>query len=258
MGGSASEPVGCGAASTGADAGSWAGVGAAGAASAGWGVAVPEMAFLPFAGLPLRGTPAAFAAALAAFFSFLARFLLRMSSGVWRAALAWLEQSAGMSDVAEGTREGRGSYLLPCPDRSEGVKEAHVLEQVRIQPQTGRVREHSNDEQDQPHDCHGEEETNKTQHAHAQVPHAEPELHRPQREQHHREDTHKRTDSVQLLLPLRAFVQPDVVAVVVGLLVLLDADGPQTLDALGLRVVVAFMSVFGVDFGDAEREERQG
>jgi len=77
--------VGCGAGSTGADggAGAGAGAGSAGTAASGWGVAVPEMAFLDFEGLPLRGAPAARAANLAAFFSFLARFLLRMSSGVW-------------------------------------------------------------------------------------------------------------------------------------------------------------------------------
>lgn len=42
----------------------------------------------------------------------------------------------------------------------------------------------------------------------------------------------------------------------VGLLVLLDLDGPQALDAvLGFGVVVAGV---GVDFGDAEGEEGEG
>ena len=134
VGGAASEPVGCGAASTGADAGAGAGAGSAGTAASGWGVAVPEMAFLDFEVLPLGGAPAARAASLAAFFSFLARFLLRMSSGVW----------VGLDGVVKGEkcewRKMKGkmmkrkkcSYLLPCPYGTERVKEAHVLEQVGI------------------------------------------------------------------------------------------------------------------------------
>lgn len=38
---------------------------------------------------------------------------------------------------------------------------------------------------------------------------------------------------------------------------LLDADGPLTLDALGLCVCVAFVTGLRVDFGDAEGEERE-
>lgn len=38
---------------------------------------------------------------------------------------------------------------------------------------------------------------------------------------------------------------------------LLDADGPQALDALGFGVVVAFVTVLGVDFRDAQCEQRQ-
>ena len=43
--------------------------------------------------------------------------------------------------------------------------------------------------------------------------------------------------------------------VVAGLLVLFYADGPETLDSLGFGVVVAFVAVGGVYFGDAEGEE---
>lgn len=152
-------------------------------------------------------------------------------------------------------RRGNWAYLLPCPHGPERVEETHILEKVGVQPETGRRGEHCDDEEDQAHDCHGEEESDQAQHAHGKVPDALAEEQRPQREEHHGDDEDKRTRGVQLLLPLRALVQPDVVVVVVGFLVLLDADGPQTLDALGLGVVVAFVTMLGVDLGDAKGEE---
>jgi hypothetical protein len=57
---------------------------------------------------------------------------------------------------------------------------------------------------------------------------------------------------------LRSFVQPYVVVVVVGFLVLLDPDVPQTLDVLLLGVVVAFVSWrIAVDFAHSKGEERK-
>jgi len=70
-GGTVSEPVGCGAEAAATGAGSVAG--------SGMGDAVP---FFPLVDLPLVAA-VAFAATLAAFFSFLARFLALMSSGVY-------------------------------------------------------------------------------------------------------------------------------------------------------------------------------
>jgi hypothetical protein len=40
------------------------------------------------------------------------------------------------------------TYLVPCPKRAEGVEEAHVLEEIRVQPETGRDGEHGDDEED--------------------------------------------------------------------------------------------------------------
>lgn len=141
--GAASEPVGCGAES--ASTGAGAGVGSAWAS--GWGVAVPEAFFFPFEALPLRGVPAALAASLAAFFSFFARFLFLMSSGV-----------CGVLDMIVLRERGVSmSYLLPCPHGSERVEEADVLEEIGVQPETRWRREHGDDEEDQSEDCHGEE-----------------------------------------------------------------------------------------------------
>ena len=52
------------------------------------------------------------------------------------------------------------------------------------------------------------------------------------------------------MLPLRTFVEPDVVRHRVGVLVLLDLDGPEALDPLALVIV-------GADLGDAQSEERK-
>jgi Flp pilus assembly protein TadB len=58
---------------------------------------------------------------------------------------------------------------------------------------------------------------------------------------------------------LRAFVQPDVIVVVVCFLVLLDFDVPEALDTLLLAVVVAFMAGrVAVDLGYAKGEKREG
>lgn len=150
-----------------------------------------------------------------------------------------------------------GAYLLPCPRGSERVEEADVFEEVGVQPQTRRRGKHCDDEENQPHNGHGEEQADQAQHTHAQVPHALAEEKRPQREQHDGNDEHERTCGIKLLLPLRALVQPNVVVVVVCFLVLLDADGPQALDALGFGVVVAIVGVLRVDLGDAQGKQRE-
>lgn len=146
---------------------------------------------------------------------------------------------------------------MPCPYRPERVEETHVLEEVGVEPETRRRSEHGDDEQDQPHYRHGEEQSDQAEHAHAEVPYTLPEEQRPEREQHNRHDEYQRTSGIRLLLPLRTLVEPDVVVVVVGFLVLLDADVPETLHALGFSVVVAFVPLRGVDLGDAQGEERE-
>ena len=79
---------------------------------------------------------------------------------------------------------------------------------------------------------------------------------RPEWEQYDCDNDNESAGSIELLLPLRSLVQPDVVVIVVCFLVLLNLDSPQSLDALGLGVVVPFVCVV-VDFGDAESEERE-
>lgn len=104
-------------------------------------------------------------------------------------------------------KKGR-AYLLPSPERSETVKETNVLKQIRVQPQSRRNGEHGNDEEDEAEDGHGEECANQPQHTHTQVPDTQAQLHRPQREHDEGEYNDQRTDSVQLLHDLRAFIQP--------------------------------------------------
>lgn len=155
-----------------------------------------------------------------------------------------------------GTAGEGVSYLLPAPDGPETVKESHVLEQIRIEPQPRRDGEDGDAEQDQSEDGHGEEETDQTEHAHAQVPHADPQLDGPEREQHHGHDERQRPGRVQLRLPLRAVLQPDEVQLVADLLLLLDLDRPETLGALlGLPAVV--VPLVRVDLGDAQGEQRE-
>lgn len=81
--------------------------------------------------MPLAAA-SALAAALAAFFSFLARFLALTSSGVYMKK--WVSSSVLHIQRIDRSERGMETYLLPCPNGSETVKEPHVLEQVWIQP----------------------------------------------------------------------------------------------------------------------------
>lgn len=51
---------------------------------------------------------------------------------------------------------------MPRPHRAERVEKAYILEQVRIEPETGRYREHGDDEKYKSHNGHGKEETNQS------------------------------------------------------------------------------------------------
>jgi len=145
------------------------------------------------------------------------------------------------------------AYLLPGPNWSEGVKEANIFKQVGVEPQSRWDRKHGDDEQDQADNCHCEEQANEAQTGHAEVPHSLPDHEGPEREQDDSNDAKECTHGIQFLLPLCALVQPDIVIVVASLLMLLNADSPETLDTLGFRVVVAFVAVRGIYFGDSER-----
>lgn len=71
---------------------------------------------------------------------------------------------------------------MPCPHRPEGIEETDVFKQVWIEPQSWRNGEHGDDEQNQPDNGHGEEQSYQSKHAHAKVPYTLPEYKRPQRE----------------------------------------------------------------------------
>ena len=58
------------------------------------------------------------------------------------------------------------TYLLPCPHWPERVEEAHVLEEVGVEPETRGYGEHCDEEEDESEDCHCEEETQETQTCH--------------------------------------------------------------------------------------------
>lgn len=147
----------------------------------------------------------------------------------------------------------RKKYLLPTPQRLEAINEPDVLEEVRKQPEARRHDENGHAEQNQPEDGHGEEETQQTHHPDAEVPDALAEHHGPQWEEDNRKDTCHDGGGHGLLFPLWSLVEPDVVHHGVCLLVLLDLDGPEALDAgLWFGVVVASMRV---DFGDAQGEK---
>ena len=120
------------------------------------------------------------------------------------------------------------TYLPPVPARLETIKESHVLEQVGEDPdpRLGPDRDRR-DEDDQPHNRQPEEETQQPQAAHAQVPHALPELQRPQWEQHDGQQQQEHARRICLLLPLRALVEPRVVLPVLRVLLLLDAHRPD-------------------------------
>jgi hypothetical protein len=148
------------------------------------------------------------------------------------------------------------SHLLPCPYGSERVEETDVFEQVRVQPESRWRGKDCDDEENEPNNGHAEEQSNEAEHAHTKVPHTLSQEERPEGEENHHNDCQKRASSVHLLFPLRSLVQPDVVVVVVCVLVLLDLDCPQALDALRLGVVVALVRIF-VDLGDSECEERK-
>jgi len=141
---------------------------------------------------------------------------------------------------------------LPGPDGTERVEEADVFEEVGVEPEARGCGEDGDDEDDQADNGHGEEESDEAEHGHAEVPHALPQHEGPEGEEDNGNDQDEGTGGVQLLLHLQAFVQPNVVVVVVGLLVLLNLDGPQALDALGFGVVVAVVGVL-VDLGDTQR-----
>lgn len=146
-------------------------------------------------------------------------------------------------------------YLMPTPERLEAVKERDILPKVGVQPQARRNGEVGDAEQDDPEDRHQEEQAQKPHESPTQVVDTDTELQRPERVQHNNEDEQQRESGIQLALDLAALPQPGVVHVLLGLLLLLDGDGPLALDALRLLPVLARLRL---DLADAQGEHAQG
>ena len=101
---------------------------------------------------------------------------------------------------------GKGTHLLPAPHRPKTVKEADILEQIRIEPKTALADAETADEEDEADDGHGEEGDDEEEHAHAQVPDAKAEFHGPEGEEDEGEDDGDGGEGVEFGFPLRAFV----------------------------------------------------
>lgn len=146
---------------------------------------------------------------------------------------------------------------MPGPDGLEAVHERDVLPQIGEQPKAGRCDKVGDAKENDTEDGHEEEEAEQAQESPTEVVHAEAKLEGPEGVADDDEDEHKGKDRVQLALNLAALPEPRVVHLFLGLLLRLDADGPETLDALRLlrAVVVAFVRV---GLCDAQSKHRHG
>lgn len=145
---------------------------------------------------------------------------------------------------------------MPRPDGPETVHERDILPQIRVQPQARRNGKVRDAEEDHPEDGHEEEQAQQAKEAPAKVVHAKPQLQGPQWVQHDKEDHKQRERRVDLAHHLRALPQPGIVQLLLGVLLRLDLDRPEALDALRLLPVV--VGRVGVDLADSEREHRHG
>ena len=151
---------------------------------------------------------------------------------------------------------------MPRPDGLEAVDDRDVLPQVREQPEARRQDKVGDAEEDDAEDGHGEEQAHEAQEAPAEVVAALAQLDGPERVADEGEDDGEGEGGVDLAHDLAALPQPDVVHVVAGLLLRLDAHGPEALGALavwflGARrpVVVALVRV-RLDHAQGEHGQR--
>ena len=148
--------------------------------------------------------------------------------------------------------------LSPCPSRSETVKEAHVLEQVRIDPNPRlRPQRYCQQKYGEPHDRQSEERSHEPQTPHGQIPYPDARPVWPEREQHDRHDAEQGADGVELRAPLAALVEPDVVQLVRGVLLGLDLDVPDRRALHALRPGRFLLWLVGVDARHADGEHGQ-
>lgn len=149
-----------------------------------------------------------------------------------------------------------GKYLMPRPHRTERIEESDILKQVRIQPEARRGNDHCDDEQDESEHAHGEEQSDEAEHSYAKVPHTKPEHRRPQRKQHHSEESQHEAHGDERHSPRPRLVKERVVEVIADLLLRLDLDVPLALYALG--VFGAFFFELGNPQGEkGAREEAE-
>ncbi len=144
---------------------------------------------------------------------------------------------------------------MPSPDGPEAVHERDILPEVGVQPEARRNGKVCNAEEDDTEDGHDEEEAEQTEETPAEVVDTLAQLEGPERVQDDDEDDEEGEGGVELALDLAAFIEPAVVHVILGVLLLLDADVPLALYALGLLAVFPGL---GLELGDAEGEHAEG
>lgn len=115
---------------------------------------------------------------------------------------------------------------MPSPNGSKTIKEAHILEEIGVEPQSRRNGEHCDCKQNKPENRHHEEQSDQAKHAHTQIPDPESHLHRPKREHDDCKNDSKEPSCIEFCLDLRAFIEPDEVEIFTTLLLLLDLDCP--------------------------------
>ncbi len=150
---------------------------------------------------------------------------------------------------------------MPRPDRLEALDDRDVLPQVREQPEARRQDKVGGAEEDDAEDGHGEEQAHEAQEAPAEVVASLAQLDGPERVADEGKDDGEGEGGVDLAHDLAALPQPDVVHVVAGLLLRLDAHGPEALGALaaflgGRPVVVALVRV-RLDYAQGEHGQRE-
>lgn len=205
-------------------------------------VVAVEGATWPVAAAKVAFAPAPEAAVLDFFLDFFFNF--------FSSAVCAPGQRGSGDAIRDGTRRRRWPYLVPSPDGPEAVHKGYILPQVGVEPKAGRDRKVSDAEENDAEDGHEKEEAQQAQQTPAEVVYSLAELQGPERVQDNDEDDEEGEGGVQLALDLAALPQPGVVHFFLGLLLLLDADVPLTLDALGLFARV-------LDLADTQGEHAQ-
>lgn len=151
-----------------------------------------------------------------------------------------------------------GTHIVPCPHRPERIKESHILKQIRVQPQSWRNCHHGDTEQYQAEDTHEDEQSNETQHAHTQIPHAQTHHGWPQREHDETQQRDHHTHGGEHLCPCPRLVEEGIVQFFTDLLLRLDLHVPYALDSLLLLLRRRRLNLGYTQSEQAAREEGEG